>query len=112
MRAADNDKCYLRPKLVEIAVVGQKPVPRLVRLSIKEIIKNLIKKNNIQGGPTNVAQLWRLITLRFFIENTRIIYQIKDKYLVYAHTKYCEHTPYRFIVIRLRRTPPFRHNFM
>ena len=42
----------------------------------------------VQGGSTNVAQLWRLITLRVFIENTRIIYQIKDKYLVYAHAKY------------------------
>ena len=27
MRAADKDECYLRSKLVEIAVVGQKPTP-------------------------------------------------------------------------------------
>ena len=30
MRAADKDECYLRSKLVEIAIVGQKPAPRLV----------------------------------------------------------------------------------
>ena len=39
MRAAKNDECYLRSKLVEIAVVGQKPVPRLVGLSNEEIKK-------------------------------------------------------------------------
>jgi len=55
---------------------------------VKGGLKNAIEVDYIQGGPTNVAQLWRLITLRVFIENTHIIYQIKDKYLVYAHAKY------------------------
>src|SRR5271165_2107871 len=35
------------------------------------------------------------MTLRAFIENTPMIYQIIDNYLVYERAKYGEHRPYR-----------------
>ena len=51
MGAADNDEFYLRSKLVEIAVIGQKPAPPLSEFSNKEfknqikLIRNKSKKN-------------------------------------------------------------------